>query len=115
MLSVTLQSLSAVAVVTSLALSLMACSSNPIPTEARSDGEGLKVGFYAYFAPVSHSADEDPSSDGFHTHAGYEADLLSALEAMEDTGLSFSRSPIEPWEDIWLKSAGDEYDIVAAE
>ena len=96
-----------------LVLSLMACSSAFTPPEACSDGEeDLKVGFYAYFAPVSHSADEDPSSDGFHTHAGYEATLLSALEAMEDSGLSFSRSPIEPWEDIWLKSAGDEYDIV---
>ena len=95
------------------ALFLAACSSESAPPGACSDGErDLKVGFYAYFAPVSHSANEDPSSDGFYTHAGYEADLLSALEEMEDAGLSFSRSPIEPWEDIWLKSAGDEYDIV---
>lgn len=96
-----------------LALSLMACSSDVQSPEACSDGEeDLKIGFYAYFAPVSHSADEDPSSAGFHTHAGYEANLLTALEVMEDAGLSFSRSPIEPWEDIWLKSAGDEFDIV---
>ena len=95
-----------------LVVSLMSCSSESTPPEACSDGEDLKVGFYAYFAPVSHSADEDPSSDGFRAHAGYEADLLSALEAMEDAGLSFSRSPIEPWEDIWLRSAGGDYDIV---
>ena len=95
-----------------LATILMACSSDSIPPDACSDGEHLKVGFYAYFAPVSHSADEDPSSDGFHTHAGYEADLLSALEAMDEAGLSFSRSPIEPWEDIWLRPVGDEYDMV---
>ena len=100
-------------VVAALVLSLMACSSDIQSPEACSDGaKVLQVGFYAYFAPVSHSADEDPSSDGFETHAGYEADLLTALEAMEDAGLSFSRSPIEPWEDIWLKSVGDEFDIV---
>ena len=96
-----------------LSLCLMVCSSESTSPGACSDGkEDLKFGFYAYFAPVSHSADEDPSSDGFNTHAGYEAALLTALEAMEDFGLSFSRSPIEPWEDIWLKSAGDEFDIV---
>ena len=102
-----------VAVSVTLALFLMACSSDIQSPEACSDGaKVLQVGFYAYFAPVSHSADEDPSSDSFKTHAGYEAALLAALEAMEDAGLSFSRSPIEPWEDIWLKSAGDEFDIV---
>ncbi len=97
---------------TTSVLSLMACSSESLPPEACSDGEDLKVGFYAYFAPVSHSADEDPSSAGFRAHAGYEAAILSALETMDGVGLSFSRSPIEPWEDIWLKSAGNEYDIV---
>lgn len=113
MFSTTLPLSLIVSVSATLALSLMACLSDSTPPEACSDGEeDLKVGFYAYFAPVSHSADEDPSSDGFHTHAGYEANLLTALEAMEDAGLSFSRSPIEPWEDIWLKSAGDEFDIV---
>ena len=96
-----------------LSLCLMACSSESTLLKACSDGDrDLSVGFYAYFAPVSHSADEDPSSDGFQTHAGYEADLLSALETMKDARLSFSRTPIEPWEDIWLRPAGDEYDIV---
>ncbi len=114
MFSITLPLPLIVSVSVTLALFLMACSSsNSTPSEACSDGaKVLQVGFYAYFAPVSHSADEDPSSDGFKTHAGYEAALLTALEAMEDSGLSFSRSPIEPWEDIWLKSVGDEFDIV---
>lgn len=95
-----------------VALAAVACSSDTAD-EACGDGETvLKVGFYAYFAPVSHSADEDPNSDGFNTHAGYEAALLTALEAMEDAGLSFSRAPIEAWDDIWLKSAGPEFDIV---
>ncbi|MCY4110130.1 MAG: hypothetical protein OXG11_14025, partial [Chloroflexi bacterium] len=45
------------------------------------DGRVLNVGFYAFFAPVSQSADENPDSDGFNTHLGYEADLLAALGA----------------------------------
>ncbi len=72
----------------------------------------LNVGFYAYFAPVSYSADENPDSDGFNTHQGYEADLLTALEAMEGVGLSFSRKPITVWPGIWLKSAEPGYDMV---
>ncbi len=54
----------------------------------------LNVGFFAYFAPVSYSANEDPTADGFNTHQGYEADLLTALEMMEDAGISFTRSAI---------------------
>ena len=72
----------------------------------------LDVGYYAYFAPVSHSADEAPGSSGFNTHRGYEADLLTALEAMNGAGLSFNRRAIAEWPGIWLKSAGDEFDIV---
>ena len=85
------------------AVLLTACSSG--------DDRTLNVGFYAYFAPVSHSADENPDSAGFNTHLGYEADLLTALEAMDD-GLSFNRHAIAEWPGIWLKSAGDEFDIV---
>ena len=84
-----------------------------MPSQACTDGHrALKVGFYAYFSPVSYSADEDPTSKGFNTHLGYEADLLTALEAMQGTGLSFVRHPIAVWPDIWLKSAEPEYDIV---
>ena len=70
------------------------------------------MGYYAFFAPVSYSADEDPDSPGFGTHLGYEADLLTALEAMEGAGLSFNRMPIAAWDDIWLQPAGSEYDVV---
>ena len=72
----------------------------------------LNVGFYAYFAPVSSSAEADPTSDGFNTHLGYEADLLTALEAMEETGISFSRRGIAEWPGIWLKAAEPEYDLI---
>ena len=76
------------------------------------DKRVLNFGFYAYFAPVSHSAGDDPASDEFNTHQGYEADLLTALEAMEDTNLSFSRKAITEWPGIWLKAAYPEYDII---
>ncbi len=72
----------------------------------------LSYGFYAYFAPVSSSADEDPNADGFNTQLGYEADLLTALESIEEAGFSFDRRAIVEWPDIWLKSATDEFDVV---
>ena len=72
----------------------------------------LTVGFYAYFAPVSYSADADPTSQEFNTHQGYEADLLTALEAMKHTNLSFSREALPEWPNIWLKAAESEYDII---
>ena len=81
--------------------------------EACTDGRrALAFGFYAYFAPVSHSADPEPDAAGFHAHRGYEADLLSALEAMEGAGLSFSRRAIAAWDGIWLKAARPDYDVV---
>ena len=72
----------------------------------------LNVGFYAYYAPVSYSADEDTASEEFNTHLGYEAALLTALEAMEDAGLSFARRAIATWEGIWLKAAEPQYDLI---
>ena len=85
----------------------------PEKHEVSDDGKGvINVGFYAYFAPVSYSADPDPASDGFNTHLGYEADLLTALEAMNGTGPSFSRSGIAEWPGIWLKAAEPEYDLI---
>ena len=79
---------------------------------ATPDQRVLNLGFYAYFAPVSYSADPDPTSDKFNTHQGYEADLLTALEIMDDTSLSFARSAITEWHGIWLKAADPEYDII---
>ena len=76
------------------------------------DERVLNVGFYAFFAPVSYSASEDPESKEFHTHLGYEADLLTALEAIDGAGLSFSRHPIAAWDDIWLQAATPQYDII---
>ncbi len=99
----------------SLALFLAACSSaspNDATSAACSDGQMLQLGFYAFFAPVSYSADSDPGTGGFNEHRGYEADLLTALEAMDGAGLSFERSGIAEWPDIWLQSAGPDYDLV---
>ena len=81
------------------------------PARACAAGEQLSFGFYAFFAPVSYSADEDPDSAGFTMHRGFEAALLSALEALDGAGLAFSRHPITTWPNIWLRSV-DEYDVV---
>ncbi len=78
----------------------------------QNDKQVITVGFYAYFAPISYSADPDPTSEKFNTHLGYEADLLTALETMERANLSFSRRAIAEWSDIWLKSANPQYDII---
>ncbi len=86
-----------------VAVLLAACSGNP---------QTLNVGFYAYFAPVSYSADAPPDSAEFNTHLGYEADLLTALEAMGDAELVFTRRAIAEWPGIWLLSSGDEFDVV---
>lgn len=92
---------------------LAACSPQADSSEACvQDGRTLDFGFYAFFSPVSYSADEDVSSAGFNTHLGYEADILTALEAMEGAGLAFDRHPIAEWDGIWLKPAGADYDMV---
>ena len=75
-------------------------------------GRVLNAGFYAYFAPVSYSADEDPDAAAFSTHLGYEADLLTALEAIDGAGFSFARRPIAVWDDIWLQASEPHYDII---
>jgi len=75
-------------------------------------GSTLRLGFYAHFEPVSYSADPDPASPAFHEHRGYEADLLTALEAMADANLTFDRRGIAAWDGIWLLPAGPEYDLV---
>ncbi len=79
---------------------------------APSDAGPISFGFYAFFAPVSYSENPDPDSPGFTKHVGYEADLLSALEAMEDGGLTFRRQPIEDWPGIWLRPATPDFDMV---
>ena len=91
----------------------VACSFDPgQPVACGKEDRELNVGFYAYFAPVSYSESEDPSSPGFNVHRGYEADLLTGLEAMEHPGLSFSRRGLAHWDDICLQSAADRYDVV---
>ena len=89
-----------------------ACSNVPPPQACTNDNRSLAFGFYAFYPPVSYSADEDPNSGGFNTHLGYEADLLNAVEVMKPGGLSFSRHPIADWDGIWLKSATPQYDVM---
>ena len=81
------------------------------PSGACAEGRTLRFAFYAFFDPVSHSADPDPDSAGFGRHLGYESDLLTALEAMAGAGLRFERTPIAEWADIWLLPSGPDFDI----
>lgn len=97
-----------------LAVAFLACGGAVAPQAqvACAGGDApLQVAFYAFFAPVSYSASEDPGSPAFQQHLGYEADLLSALELMEDAGLSFARRPVSEWPGIWLLPATADVDI----
>lgn len=92
-------------------LTACATTSGP-PSACGTEDRTLKVGFYAYFAPVSYSESEDPAAPQFNLHRGYEADLLTALENMEGPRLSLARQGIALWEGIWLRSADDRFDLV---
>ena len=81
------------------------------PAACTEEGRVLKLGFFHDFAPVSYSADRDPASAGFHEHRGYEADLLTALEAMGAARFS-RRAAGGAFAGIWLKAATPEYDLI---
>ena len=102
----------ALALIYTLAACAPPAHQDPLSAACTSDARQLRVGFYAFFEPVSYSADPDPNAPDFQEHRGYEADLLTALEALDDAGLSFARHPIQPWDDIWLTPAGDDIDMV---
>ena len=96
-------------------LSILAACSTAVRDQAQACGtqdRALNLGFYAHFAPVSYSESDDPSSPRFNVHKGYEADLLTAVEAMEPPNLSFNRRALSPWDDIWLQAASPHYDVV---
>ena len=97
------------------------------PVSALADGqngehgagnEGSTDGYEAGNATDSdgHDAGEESGSDGQSSdrggHVGYEADLLSAIEAMDGFGLRFARSPITEWGGIWLMAASDSFDMI---
>ena len=106
------QAMVAAVAVCLLIVSVVCAPGAASPEACVDEGRELRLGFYAHFAPVSHSADGEPGSAGFDVHQGYEADLLTALEAMDGVGVSFSRRGIGVWDDIWLASAGPEFDVI---
>ena len=111
--SVSLSRLACVTAIVGLLFWTIGCSEEVGQANAcTEEGRTLNFGYYAHFAPVSHSDDEDPASHRYNTHVGYEADLLTALEEMNGANLTFSRKPISLWDSIWLKPVGPEYDIV---
>ena len=84
------------------------------PAAARCTEEGrvLDFGFFAFYEPISYRGRADPVSEASGEHLGYEADLLTALEAMDGAGLSFHRRGIDVWPGIWLLPATPEFDMV---
>ncbi|MCY4318502.1 MAG: transporter substrate-binding domain-containing protein [Alphaproteobacteria bacterium] len=93
---------------------LLAATLAAVPALAGSCPEtkqSVRFGFYAYFEPVSHSAAREPGAAGFDEHRGYEADLLTALEAMKGINLSLLRRGVTAWEGIWLLPSGPDYDM----
>ncbi len=84
----------------------------PPPIRCVEEGRVLEFGFFAFYEPISYRGDPDPASPAFDEHRGYEADLLSALEAMDGAGLSFNRRGIDVWPGIWLLPATPEFDLV---
>ena len=74
-------------------------------------GDTLDFAFYTGFAPISYSDSDDSSGGESEVHAGYAADLLTALEAMDGAGLRFRRIPVSEWSDIWLLPASGAADI----
>lgn len=76
----------------------------PCPEACTTGGRTLNYGFFSDFRPLSYGEDG--------THRGYEADLVSALEAMEGAELRFSRKAIAVWDGIWLLPATPDYDLV---
>ena len=54
----------------------------------------LTFGYYSDFRPVSYAEKTGAAGQACYIHRGYEADLLTAVEAMEDAGLSFRRRDV---------------------
>jgi ABC-type amino acid transport substrate-binding protein len=107
----------ALAFLVSAALIVFAACSDDSPQSAPREvcvepERTLTLGFYAFYAPVSSSVGADAEDPDFDRHSGYEADLLTALEAMQRTGLRFERRAIARWPDIWLLAAEPDYDII---
>ena len=84
----------------------------PCAEACTTGGRVLNYGFYSDFDPLSYSETREPGSEQFDEHRGYEADLVTALEAMDGAALSFSRRAIAVWPDIWLLPATPDYDLV---
>ena len=101
------------------AATLLACGAGfeaPAAQLCEARDEPLQFGFYYDYAPISYSENRTVGTPGYHRHRGYEADLLTALEALQDASLVFERRAIGYWasEDppIWLLSSTPDFDVV---
>ena len=80
----------------------------------------LTFGYYSDFRPVSYGESGGTvGGQACYVHKGYEADLLTAVEAIADAGLSFRRRDVGVWEGDWLgvwggvwQRSASQYDVV---
>ena len=107
-------------------LALPAAAQNALSSasvaESSCVGQGQKMltfGYYSDFRPVSYAEQTGAAGQACYVHRGYEADLLTAVEAIEDAGLSFRRRDIGVWEGDWLglsagvwRRSATQYDVV---
>lgn len=91
---------------------LSSAPTTPATSRCTEEGRVLEFGFFALYEPISYRGGADPTSEVSGGHLGYEADLLTALEAMDGAGLSFNRRGIDVWPGIWLLAASREFDVV---
>ena len=96
-----------------------ALSSASLNNSCTDDVQMLTFGYYSDFRPVSYAENAIPAGQACYVHKGYEADLLTAVEAIADAGLSFRRRDVGVWEGDWLGVSGGvwqrsatQYDVV---
>ena len=92
-------------------VSALAADENDAQEKAGTDGQDASdaAGSDGQDASGESGGDRQVSDRG--GHVGYEADLLSAIEAMDGFGLRFVRRPITEWGGIWLMAASDSFDM----
>lgn len=71
------------------------------------EAKEYQVAFYSDFEPISYSADRDPASTHFNDARGYEVDLLKAIEAIPQSGMTFKFHGIKEWDHLWLMPYND--------
>lgn len=115
MAALTLPALSAAARTAPSSASMVESACDEVPKPS-APARMPTFGYYDDFRPVSYA---ENAGEACYVHRGYEADLVTAVEAIEDAGLSFRRRDIGVWEGDWLgltsgvwQRSATQYDVV---